>query len=98
MCHESQKPVQSRIADHVPQVLDYLTVHPNHRRKGVASALIKKGLEQADAVGMKVWVISTATALPLYEKLGFELLRKVETDVTRFGISEPHHKTFLMRR
>ncbi|KAF6819062.1 hypothetical protein CMUS01_11781 [Colletotrichum musicola] len=79
-------------------VLEYLAVHPDHQRKGVASTLVERGLEQADAVGMKVWVMSTAAAQPLYEKLGFELFRTVETDVTRFGISEPHRKALLMRR
>ncbi|KAF5492431.1 hypothetical protein CGCS363_v011391 [Colletotrichum siamense] len=79
-------------------VLDYLTVHPQYRRKGIASALVKKGLEQADAVGMKVWVMATMAAQPMYQKLGFQLLKTVATNVTEFGIEEPHCKSFLMRR
>ncbi|TEA18606.1 hypothetical protein C8034_v010117 [Colletotrichum sidae] len=79
-------------------VLDYLTVHPDHRRKGVATALVKKGLEQADAVGIKVWVMATMAAQPMYEKLGFQHLRTVETSVAEFHIDEPHRKAFLLKR
>lgn len=73
-------------------------MHPDHRRKGIASALVKRGLEQAETVGIKVWVMATMTGLPMYEKLGFELIGTVETSVTEFGIEEPHRKAFLMKR
>lgn len=59
---------------------------------------MKGGLEQADVVGMKVWVMATKTAQPMYEKLGFELIHSVKTSVTEFGIAEPHEKAFLMKR
>jgi len=59
---------------------------------------VTQGLKQADAVGMAMFVMGTMAAQPMYEKLGFELIRSVEVNTSKFGIDEPHRKSFLLRR
>lgn len=52
--------------------LDYLAVHPDDQKKGVASALVQSGLKQAGKLCMPVYVNAWKSALGLYSKLGFE--------------------------
>ena len=52
--------------------LDILAVHPHHQRKGIGSALLDWGLEQARANGERVYLESTDVGKPFYIARGFE--------------------------
>ena len=51
--------------------LKTLAVLPSLQRKGVGTALVQWGLEQAKRNGEKVYVDASYVAKPLYLKLGF---------------------------
>lgn len=52
-----------------------LAVHPNHTRRGVATALVRECIEQAQGKDAdKIFVLTYA--MPLFAKLGFEVIEK----------------------
>ena len=54
-----------------------LAVHPDHCRKGVGTALVEQCIERATQTEFeKIFVLTYA--LPLFEKLGFEIVDKAE--------------------
>lgn len=59
--------------------LAVLEVHPNHRKQGIATYLVKKFIQQSKILGCKRVQFDCANsntiALHLYEKLGFQLLK-----------------------
>jgi hypothetical protein len=59
--------------------------------------LIRSGLAQADAAGMKTFVMSTPAGLNVYEKNDFASVRKVLQDISKWGGEGLHSSTFLIR-
>ncbi|RAH48589.1 GNAT family N-acetyltransferase [Aspergillus brunneoviolaceus CBS 621.78] len=56
--------------------LDMLVTHPQHRRRGAATMLVRWGCELADRTGMPVYIDSTRAGVPVYERLGFVVVRE----------------------
>lgn len=52
--------------------LHYLSIDPQHQRKGVGRVLAKEGLGRASAEGRDVWLRATVEGRRLYLSLGFE--------------------------
>ena len=59
-------------------VLNILGTKPEYRRRGVASDMIKWGVDRADEEGLEAFVISAPMARPVYLKHGFELVLEGE--------------------
>ncbi|GAB1726200.1 hypothetical protein NU195Hw_g5286t1 [Hortaea werneckii] len=53
-------------------------VDPDYQRQGIAGALLREGLEQADAQGLPAYLESTPEGAFLYPRLGFETLEVIE--------------------
>ncbi|RMY61091.1 hypothetical protein D0863_11396 [Hortaea werneckii] len=53
-------------------------VDPDYQRQGIAGALLREGLEQADAQGLPAYLESTPEGALLYPRLGFETLEVME--------------------
>lgn len=52
-----------------------VAAHPEHRRRGIATALMRRVLGDARAQGLKTCVLQSSSAgLPLYSRLGFRRL------------------------
>jgi hypothetical protein len=47
--------------------------------------LIRDGLEVVDEMGLPAWLGATEVALPLYKKVGFEVDRVFEFDMSPYG-------------
>lgn len=74
----------SRVSPHlIPTVLSILYVHPEHRRRGVASRLINWGFEKADELGIESIVEATAEGRPCYEANGFRYISTFHIDPTK---------------
>ena len=64
-------------------VLSILYVHPQHRRRGVASMLIEWGFQKADDLGIESIVEATAEGRPCYMANGFRYISTFHCDPTK---------------
>lgn len=53
-------------------------VHPEHRGKGIAKALVRRALEDPGHQGLRRWVLATKDAHAIYAACGFEPLPEPE--------------------
>jgi ribosomal protein S18 acetylase RimI-like enzyme len=51
-----------------------LGVHPSYQGCGLASKLLKWGLERADAEGVETYLSASPEGRPMYEKYGFRIV------------------------
>ena len=58
--------------------LDILGTHPTHHGRGIASQLLKWGLERADRDGLEVFLSASPVGRPIYEKKGFRVVEMEE--------------------
>ncbi|KAL2129170.1 hypothetical protein VTI74DRAFT_8123 [Chaetomium olivicolor] len=66
-------------------VLDYLAVNPAHQRRGIATALVRSGMQQAEKLGLDIFVHAFTAGLPVYQRLGFKLVRELIQDDSPYG-------------
>lgn len=77
--------------------LDYLAVHPDHQRLGIASLLIESGLQEAQKMGSDVFVSAFANAKKVYDRAGFVLLESLVQDDSEWG-GDGAHTTYFMEK
>ena len=65
--------------------MSMLMVLPDYQGRGIGKRLLEWGLEQADEMGMEVWIDATDVGLPLYKKLGWEPVAEFWTDCEKWG-------------
>jgi ribosomal protein S18 acetylase RimI-like enzyme len=65
-------------------IIDEVMTHPDHRRRGLANALMQRALESMQAAGAGVSLLNTLEANPpagpqrLYESLGYRVYERVD--------------------
>jgi len=55
-----------------------LGTHPSYNGKGIASMLLKWGLDRADNDGMPVFLSASPAGKPMYERRGFRVVQEEE--------------------
>ncbi|KAJ5261270.1 hypothetical protein N7478_011865 [Penicillium angulare] len=66
--------------------LEILGTLPEYRGYGIASALMKVGLDQAKKEGLnQFWIYASIDAEGLYRKYGFKEIDAVRRDITKYG-------------
>ncbi|KAH6699996.1 acetyltransferas-like protein [Leptodontidium sp. MPI-SDFR-AT-0119] len=78
--------------------VDYMTTHPSHQRKGVASLMLEEALRNIDEAGLKAIVMSHSAGRKMYEDHGFERVQTVTQDDSKYGSTEPFVHYFLVRQ
>ncbi|KAH6678326.1 acyl-CoA N-acyltransferase [Halenospora varia] len=77
--------------------IQLLYVSPEYQRKGLASMLLRYGLEMADREGKRAYIEATAKGKVVYERLGFEVVDLVEVDLKEWG-GEGVERNWIMVR
>lgn len=67
------------------EVINYLAVHPDYQRKGLGSRLLRIGLDAADRDNAEAFLIATAKGAPLYSKMGFREVDRLEVNTKSYG-------------
>ncbi|KAF1809883.1 hypothetical protein P152DRAFT_378068, partial [Eremomyces bilateralis CBS 781.70] len=65
--------------------LTILAVHPKHQRKGVGAALLRWGIDRADALGIECFIEATPEGRRSYERVGFRAVQERVFDMRPFG-------------
>lgn len=62
-----------------------LITSPAYQRRGIGASLIQYGLEKADKEGVPCYLTASPMGAPLYKKVGFEEVGRVEVELEQFG-------------
>jgi GNAT superfamily N-acetyltransferase len=65
--------------------LSILATHPNHHRKGAGAKLVKWGTDLADEQGIECYLEASIEGRPLYERLGFRVVKEMSFNLRDFG-------------
>jgi len=81
----------------IAAVLDYLAVHPDHQRQGIASMLVESGVKVAEKLHFDTFVSACEDGKKVYERAGFVLLDQIVQDDRQWGGEGAHAYYFLER-
>jgi GNAT superfamily N-acetyltransferase len=76
--------------------LESLFTHPSYQRKGAAKALLQRCIQEADTLGLVVYLEATQDGQPLYEKCGFEAIRTHTFEAEKPGGEGTHQYTVCL--
>lgn len=66
-------------------VLEYLAVHPENQRKGVATALVRSGVAMAERLRLDIFILAFRMGHGVYSKLGFRTVEEMHEDDSMYG-------------
>lgn len=69
-------------------VLDTLVTLPQHERRGAGSMLVRWGTERADEANVEAYLEASPMGAPMYARHGFEPMKRVALDLTKYGGDE----------
>ncbi|KAJ5172058.1 hypothetical protein N7492_004651 [Penicillium capsulatum] len=78
-------------------MLDLLATHPDYQGRGVGTALLRWGMDQADAWQVRIYLESTPKGYPMYTKHGWRPVEEVTIDFSQNG-GEGSEKFVIMIR
>ncbi|OJJ45166.1 hypothetical protein ASPZODRAFT_120689 [Penicilliopsis zonata CBS 506.65] len=89
--------ISTRILAEKPHIkLDYLAVHPNNKGKGIASALVESGIQQANRLGLPIFILAYKAGHGVYKRLGFQEVDRIIQDISKFGCSTEYGVYFMV--
>ena len=74
-----------------------MVTHPEHRRCGAASLLMRWGLEQVDRDGLEAYIDASSDGKLLYEHFGFKPAKEVVYEFSDSDIKVRETHTCMIR-
>ena len=71
-------------------------MHPDNQRRGVGTALVKSGIDQANKMGLEIFVHAFKDGVALYKRMGFRLLAELVQDDSVYGGSGVYGTYFFI--
>jgi predicted N-acetyltransferase YhbS len=62
-----------------------LAVHPENQGKGIGTLLVQSGIEQAEKLGLDIYVLSFEAGKGVYDRLGFRTEKELIQDDSMYG-------------
>ncbi|KAL8713207.1 MAG: hypothetical protein Q9220_002728 [cf. Caloplaca sp. 1 TL-2023] len=86
---------QNRLRDkHVDSTRDYILraiiTHPAYYGRGLATMLLRQGLERIDAERARCYLEATPAGKSIYDKLGWAVVDHIQTDLAAYGVPGSH--------
>ncbi|BCS20825.1 GNAT family N-acetyltransferase [Aspergillus puulaauensis] len=78
-------------------VLEFIATLPQHQRQGIGKALLRWGIERAEAENRRIYLEATTEGLPAYENSGWRALEQVHIDYARWGGQGTQTLTLMLR-
>lgn len=78
-------------------LLHILCTHPKHHRRGVGLMHMQWGFEQAEKMGLPVWLEASAMGRPLYARNGFETVGWLDLDLKKWGLDKDLPHALMLR-
>ncbi|KAL4741642.1 acyl-CoA N-acyltransferase [Aspergillus similis] len=78
-------------------VLDFLTTQPEYQGKGVGTALLRWGIEQADQQQRRIYLEATTEGYPVYVKCGWRGVERIKMDYAQWGGEGSQELTLMVR-
>jgi hypothetical protein len=75
-----------------------LVTDPEEQRRGAGAMLLKWGLDQADRAQLPAYLESSEVGRPLYARWGFEVIKPVAFDLTKYGGEGSDFNTIMIRQ
>ena len=75
-----------------------LVTHPHHHRRGAGAMQLRWGFEQADKLGVPVWLEASPIGRPLYEREGFETVGWLPFDARDWGSEKELRHALMIRQ
>lgn len=60
-------------------------MHPDNQGKGIGTALVQSGLEQAEKLGLDVFIYAKQQGVGVYKRLGFRIEKDFVLDDSAYG-------------
>jgi GNAT superfamily N-acetyltransferase len=77
--------------------LHILVTLPKHHRRGIGAKHLNWGFEQADKLGLPVWLEGSPMGTPLYTRTGFETVGWLDFDAREWGSKEEIHHALMLK-
>lgn len=75
-----------------------MNVLPQYQGRGIGKLLAKLALQEADELGLPVFLDSTPDGAQIYPSLGFDIKAQFTLDLRKYGVDEPAYVNYIMWR
>ncbi|KAF1830941.1 hypothetical protein BDW02DRAFT_601263 [Decorospora gaudefroyi] len=77
--------------------LNTMVTLPNHERRGAGNMLVRWGCDRADEAGVPAYVEASLMGAPMYARHGFQRVKQVEFDLSKWGGKGVMSITLMLR-